>query len=102
MVNLKEISTTDLFQEIASRKDGRAYLECVVAGLKLQECAKKAKDKAAEGIITAIDNYFNEIKADYEDEMPNYVEGMRSNHEHVACGEDNRVVSAIEKYMELI
>lgn len=102
MVNLKDVSTGDLFDEIASRKDGRAYIECVVAGLKMQECAKNAQSRAAQGIIDAINGYFKDIKADYTDGFPNYVEAMRQNNEHAACAESDSVVKAIEKYMELL
>lgn len=61
-----------------------------------------AKKKAEENIICAIDGYLNEVMDDYIDEMPNVIEGMRSNKEHVACAESEEVVKAIERYMELM
>ena len=61
-----------------------------------------AKEKAAQGIVDAVDEYFKDVKGDYEDELPNYVEGMRANKDHFACGESDGVVKAIEKYMELV
>lgn len=61
-----------------------------------------AKEKAEQGIIDAIDEYFKDVLPDYKDDLPNYVEGMRKNKEHIACGESDGVVKAIEKYMELL
>lgn len=63
---------------------------------------KKAKEKAARDIICAIDGYLNEVMDDYIGEMPNVIEGMRSNKEHVACAESEDVIKAIERYMELM
>jgi len=61
-----------------------------------------AKEKAAEKIIETIDVYFNEIKEEYKNDLPNYVVGMIKNHECQACLESFEVQNAVKKYMELM
>lgn len=67
MVDLSKVSTRELFEELTDRKDGKVYLECVIAGLKLQNCAKESREKAGKALLDYITGEFEEIARDYRE-----------------------------------
>lgn len=100
MVNLKEVTTQDLMNELASRKDGRAYIECVVAGLKMQEVAKNSKEKAGRQILDfierEIEDFVRVYKADYKED---YWEFMQKDDVEGLILENRQLADLIYNYM---
>ena len=100
MVNLKEITTQALMEELASRKDGRAYIECVVAGLKMQEVAKNSKEKAARLIIEFIEKEIDDFVAIYKkDYKDHYWEVMQEDKVAATISENKKLADLIYNYM---
>lgn len=99
---LKNVSTADLFNELANRKDGRAYIECVVAGLKMQESAKTAQEKAGQKILYHLVEYFNE-QADFYKERygVTWWEAMQQDSVESVALEDSRLIPLVYEYMSL-
>ena len=102
MVNLKDISTADLMTELSSRKDGRAYIECVVAGLKMQECAKSAREKAGEKILEFMREYFAGQQEYYQERFrENWWEAMKQDEIEHYLLEDKDLAKLVFEYMTL-
>lgn len=102
MVNLKEISTADLFQELANRPDGRAYIECVVAGLKMQNCAKSIQEKVGENILEFMQEYFARQQEYYQERFrENWWEAMKQDEIEHYLLEDKDLAKLVFEYMAL-
>ena len=99
---LENVSTRDLFDELAKRKDGRAYIECIVAGLKMQECAKNAQAKAGKKILDHLQEYFKEQAKFYKERSgENWWEAMKQDDiEHYAL-EDETLAPLVYDFMQL-
>ena len=99
---LENVSTRDLFDELSKRKDGRAYIECVVAGLKMQQCAKSAQEKAGQKILDHMEEYFKEQANFYKERSgENWWEAMKQDNIEYGAMEDDTLAPLVFDFMSL-
>ena len=65
-----------------------------------RDCSTAGLRRAEKNVIETIEQYINEAKEQYIDEVPYYEIAMEQDKVHCACGEDEEVVEAIRKLME--
>lgn len=100
MVNLKEISTSDLFSELVSRDDGRAYIDLEKANLNFQECFVKAQEKAGQKILDFMKDYFKEQQEFYKNRYgADFWEAMKQDNVEYSLLEDKRLAPLVFNYM---
>jgi hypothetical protein len=65
-----------------------------------RDCTTKGYRKAQRELVETVEEYLNDAKEQYIDEIPNYEIAMEQDNVHCACGESDEVVEAIRKLME--
>lgn len=105
MVDLTNITTQELFTELAKRKDGKAYLELAFAKQKLDNVVKDAQDKKGEEILDFLTEEFCSNAECYQDEFPYIWQEVIAQDEETIIQsilENEKFAKLLSEYMDLV
>lgn len=70
MVDLTNVTTQELFTELAKRKDGRAYLDLAYSKQQMEKTAQDAQERKGQEILDFLIEEFCHQAEFYQDEFP--------------------------------
>lgn len=104
MVDLTNISTQELFTELAKRKDGKAYLDLAYSKQQMEKAAEDAQEKKGQQILDFMMECFENQAEFYQDRYPyTWDEALRGDAEYIVgyLLEDKELKKLVLEYMDL-
>lgn len=104
MVDLTNISTQELFTELAKRKDGRAYLDLAYSKQQMEKAAEDAQERKGQQILDFMMEFFDNQAEFFQDRYPyTWDEAFRGDAECIVESllEDEKLKKLVLEYMDL-